>query len=188
MRSTRDFTSRGTVKRHIIRVEDLLAEIEAFVTFQAREWDSIIKVDIEASNQPVWCDKTLIGQVILNLIMNAVQSMEAVETTRREVRILVRERGANFVEFIVSDRGAGMAKAQVDGLFQARASSKPENFGIGLILSRSIIVGHGGEIWAESEAGVGTSIHFTLRKHKSRNMSLVLKAGSYLIGIVADPA
>ena len=172
MRSTRDFTSRGTVKRHILKVEDLLSETESFISFQAREWDSIIKIDIEARNQPVWCDKTLIGQVILNLIMNAVQSMDSVEPTRREVRILAKERGTNFVEFIVSDHGAGMAKSQVDALFQARTSSKAENFGIGLILSKSIITGHGGEIWAESEAGVGTSIHFTLRKRKPRNMAI----------------
>ena len=57
-------------------------------------------------------------------------------------------------------------------LFLARASSKADNFGIGLILSKSIIVGHGGEIWAESVHGVGTSIHFTLRKRKFRTSPL----------------
>ena len=172
MRSTRDFTSRGTVKRYVLKVEDLLSDIEAFISFQAREWDSIIKIDIEAHDQPVWCDKTLIGQVILNLIMNAVQSMDSVAPTHRQVRLLVKEQEAGFIEFIVSDRGAGMAKSQIETLFHARTSSKADNFGIGLILSKSIITGHGGEIWAESKIGVGTSIHFTLRKRKSRSIAL----------------
>ncbi len=172
MKSTRDFTSRGTVNRRILKVEEVLAEIEALISFQAKEWDAIIKIEIEAIGQSAWCDKTLIGQVILNLIMNAVQSMDAVEPARREVRILVREHGPQFVEFIVSDRGTGMEKNQVDTLFQARSSTKTENFGIGLILSKSIITGHGGEIWAESVTGESTSIHFTLRKRKPRNTSL----------------
>ena len=172
MRSTREFTSRGTVNRRIFKVEEILSEIESLVSFQAKEWDAIIKVDIEAVDQPIWCDKTLIGQVILNLILNAVQSMEAVEPARRQVQILVKEQGAHYVEFIVSDCGAGMEKSQIDALFQARSSTKPENFGLGLILSKSIITGHGGEIWAESVIGQSTSIHFTLRKRKPRSTSL----------------
>lgn len=174
MKSTRDFTSRGTVDRHILKVEELLSEIESLITFQAKEWNAIIKIDIKAINKSIWCDKTLISQVILNLIMNAVQSMEAVEPAHREVRVVVKEHDANFVEFIVSDRGAGMEKSQIETLFQARASTKPENFGIGLILSKSIVTGHGGEIWAESKIGEFTSIHFTLRKRKPRKTSLAM--------------
>ncbi len=174
MKSTRDFTSRGTVNRHILKVEELLAEIESLITFQAKEWNAIIEIDIKATDQSVWCDKTLIGQVILNLILNAVQSMEAVEPERRKVSILVKEYGANLIQFTVSDRGIGMDKGQIETLFQARASTKTENFGIGLILSKSIITGHGGEIWAESKIGDSTSIHFTLRKRKPRKMSLAL--------------
>lgn len=172
MKSTRDFTSRGTVNRQILKVEEILSEIESFISFQAKEWDAIVKIEIDASNRSIWCDKTLIGQVILNLIMNAVQSMHAIEPERREVRIRVKEQGAHFVEFIVTDRGAGMEKSQIDTLFQARASTKAENFGIGLILSKSIITGHGGDIWAESKLGESTSIHFTLRKRKPRNTLL----------------
>lgn len=174
MKSTRDFTSRGTVDRHILKVEEILSEIESLITFQAKEWDAIIKIDIQAADQSVWCDKTLIGQVILNLILNAVQSMDAVEPTRRDVRILVKEKGPHFVEFIVSDRGVGMTPSQIDTLFQTRTSTKPENFGIGLILSKSIITGHGGEIWAESKIGESTSIHFTLRKRRLRKTSLAI--------------
>lgn len=172
MRSTREFTTRGTIKRHILKVEDLMSDIEAFSSFQAREWNSLVIIEIEAQDQPVWCDKTLIGQVILNLIMNAVQAMESLDPPQRQVRIVAKNRGDSLVEFVVSDRGAGMAQSQIDTLFQSRTSSKAGNFGIGLILSKSIIAGHGGEIWAESEIGVGTSIHFTLRKRQPRNLAL----------------
>jgi two-component system, LuxR family, sensor kinase FixL len=174
MKSTRDFTSRGTVNRHVLNVEEILSEIESFISFQAKEWDAIVKIEIEATTKSAWCDKTLIGQVLLNLVMNAVQSMKSAEPARREVCILVKEHGAHFVEFIVSDRGAGMEKSQIDTLFQERASTKAENFGIGLLLSKSIVTGHGGAIWAESKIGESTSIHFTLRKRKPRNASLAL--------------
>ena len=174
MKSTREFTSRGTVDRHVLKVEEILAEIETLISFQAKEWNAIIKIDIEAADQSVWCDKTLVGQVLLNLILNAVQSMDGIEAARREVRIQVRDHGAHHVEFIVSDRGAGMKKTQLDTLFETRASTKAENFGIGLILSKSIITGHGGTIWAESTIGQSTSIHFTLRKRKLRSASLAI--------------
>jgi two-component system, LuxR family, sensor kinase FixL len=174
MTSTRDFTSRGTVNRQILKVEEILSEIESLISFQAKEWDTVIKTDIGASNKSVWCDKTLIGQVILNLIKNSVQSMETIEPALREVCIHVKEQDAHFMEFIISDRGAGMEQSQIDTLFQTRASTKAANFGIGLILSKSIITGHGGNIWAESKIGEFTSLHFTLRRRKPRANALAI--------------
>src|SRR3546814_9692426 len=82
-----------------------------------------------------WCDKTLIGQAILNLALNGLEAMKEQPCVRRELRISAANVDAAFVQITVSDSGAGMNSEQLEALFQARATTKEHGLGLGLILS-----------------------------------------------------
>jgi signal transduction histidine kinase len=109
---------------------------------------------------PVQVDRDRIFQVLLNLFSNAIR------ITPRGGRISVTAaRQDRHVQFAVQDTGRGIAKADIDRLFNpycqlGRADRR--GLGLGLFISKSIIQAHGGRIWAESSPGRGTTFFFTV--------------------------
>jgi signal transduction histidine kinase len=98
--------------------------------------------------------------VILNLILNAVEAMRGL--TPAELLISSSKDGANGVCISVGDSGRGLGEGNPDRLFEAFYSSKPDGMGMGLAISRSIIVAHGGRLWATASAPRGAVFQFTL--------------------------
>jgi two-component system sensor kinase FixL len=101
-----------------------------------------------------------IQQVLINLMRNAIEAMEDSEHRELTVATIAREHDV-MVE--VRDTGCGLAPEIADQLFQPFATTKPHGMGIGLSISRTIIEGHEGRIWAEPNAGGGTAFRFTLQ-------------------------
>jgi signal transduction histidine kinase len=100
-------------------------------------------------------------QVIINLVMNAVEAMASIDDRPRQ--LVIRSRGAaDEVVVTVRDAGVGIDPGAVDQLFSAFFTTKPGGMGMGLSISRSIIEAHGGRFWATTNADHGASFHFTL--------------------------
>jgi PAS domain S-box-containing protein len=111
--------------------------------------------------RPVCVDKVQIQQVVINLIMNAAESMEYVAPEEREIIVATRPKG-DLVEVSVTDFGPGVKGEALKRMFQPFFTTKRSGLGIGLSLSRTIIESHGGHIWVENNAGRGTTFYFDL--------------------------
>jgi signal transduction histidine kinase len=107
-------------------------------------------------------DRTQLQQVLVNLLMNAVQSMP--ESPRREIAVTTRTVGS-MIEVAVRDSGHGIPPENLDRLFRTFFSTKADGMGMGLPICRSIVETHGGTISASNNAGGGATFTFTLPAH-----------------------
>jgi C4-dicarboxylate-specific signal transduction histidine kinase len=113
---------------------------------------------------PVLADRVQVQQVLLNLVMNGVEAMNDIAGDRK---IWIRAQpyeynGSSAVLVSVQDSGSGLKQADVDRLFEAFFTTKPQGLGMGLAISRSIVEAHGGRLWVASVAGPGARFQFVL--------------------------
>jgi signal transduction histidine kinase len=101
-------------------------------------------------------------QVMMNLILNAIEAMKSV-TWRRELVIESQRAAHETVTICVSDTGMGLPSGQSDRIFDAFFTTKPQGTGIGLSVSRSIIEAHNGRLWADGNAPHGARFHILLQ-------------------------
>ena len=111
---------------------------------------------------PVQGDRVQLQQVILNLVLNAVEAMSAVEAGPRELLIGTEQTEANGALVAVRDSGPGISSEHVERVFEAFYTTKSRGVGMGLAICRSIIDAHGGRLWAEPNEPRGTIFQFTL--------------------------
>lgn len=121
-------------------------------------------VDMDDPVPTVRGDRIQLQQVIINLIMNAVQAMSASKDGRRDLRVRLRYSEEEGVVLHIHDSGPGIAEQNMASLFDPFFTTKPNGMGMGLSICRSIIESHGGRIWATSEAGQGAVLSFALPK------------------------
>jgi PAS domain S-box-containing protein len=107
-------------------------------------------------------DRVQLQQVILNLTLNAVEAMSGVDEGAREMRIGTAREASNGVLVSVRDLGPGLDPRNVDRLFEAFYTTKPDGLGMGLAICRSIIEAHGGRLWATANEPRGAVFQFTL--------------------------
>ena len=111
----------------------------------------------------VRADRVQVQQVLLNLVMNALESIDRSAGPRREVLITVGRQGPDSVRVDVSDSGTGIDPALGERLFEAFQTTKPGGMGMGLAICRSLVEAHGGRLWAAAPApGSGATFSFTL--------------------------
>src|SRR3984957_9623252 len=110
---------------------------------------------------PVYGDRVQLQQVVLNLLLNAVEAMGSVEAAPRELLISTRQDHKGVV-VAVHDSGPGIDPEQLDRIFNSFYTTKPSGTGMGLAICRSIIDAHGGRLWAEANEPRGTILRFTV--------------------------
>ena len=111
---------------------------------------------------PVEGDRVQLQQVILNLVLNAVEAMGAVEAGPRELLISTEQTEANGILVAVRDSGPGIDPEHVERVFEAFYTTKTSGVGMGLSICRSIIDAHGGRLWADANEPRGATFRFTL--------------------------
>jgi PAS domain S-box-containing protein len=117
-------------------------------------------------------DRIQLQQVIINLVINAVQAMATVTDHARVVVIRTQPHESDQVLVAVEDVGIGMAPESMNRLFGAFYTTKPDGMGMGLSICRSIIEAHGGRVWASRNIGPGMTFQFTISGHNSAATSL----------------
>jgi C4-dicarboxylate-specific signal transduction histidine kinase len=110
----------------------------------------------------VQADRVGLQQVILNLIINAVEAMSSMREGARELQICTGKAGSNAALVAVRDSGPGLDPKIVDHLFEAFYTTKVQGMGIGLAICRSIIDAHGGRMWAGANEPRGAVFQFTV--------------------------
>jgi signal transduction histidine kinase len=111
-------------------------------------------------------DRIQLQQIILNLIINAVEAMSDAGEGPRELLISTAEDGLNGVRVAVRDSGPGLSPDSLERLFDAFYTTKLGGMGMGLSICRSIIEAHGGRVWAAANVPRGAIFHFTLPAHE----------------------
>ena len=107
-------------------------------------------------------DRVQLQQVILNLILNAIEALNLVAAGPRVLFISSTNSDSNGVLISVQDSGAGIAGKNLDRIFNAFYTTKPSGMGMGLAISRSIVENHCGRIWATPNSPRGAVFQFTL--------------------------
>ena len=107
-------------------------------------------------------DRVQLQQVILNLILNAIEAMSRVPEGPRLLTVGSARYDGKASLVTVQDTGAGLAPESLDRIFNAFYTTKPDGMGMGLAISRSIVEAHGGRIWATANAPRGAVFQFSL--------------------------
>ena len=121
-----------------------------------------VRTRLAAGLTSVWGDRVQLQQVILNLILNAIEAMGSVEERGRMLSIRTEQRGATGILVAVHDSGPGVAPEHLQRVFEPFYTTKNSGLGMGLSICRSIIDAHGGRLWADADQPRGTVLQFTL--------------------------
>ena len=114
-------------------------------------------MELAADLPSVMGDRVQLQQVVVNLILNAIEAMSTVEDRARDLVIRTQRGEGDEVRVAVQDSGIGLDPKNVERIFDAFHTTKPDGLGMGLSISRSIVERHGGRLWAVSNDGPGAT-------------------------------
>ena len=159
----RALANKADVQRTPLDINDVIDEVISVIRHEVFSHGVSLRQELASALPPVLGDRVQLQQVIMNLVMNGIQAMSPVTGRQRELRIRSQENGPDQILIAVEDSGIGIEPENVDKLFNAFFTTKPNGMGIGLSICRSIIEQHDGHIWATRNSGEGSTFQFTLR-------------------------
>ena len=161
----RALTKRAATARERLDLNETIQDVLALVRDEATKKSVITRTQFADDLSPVSGDRVQLQQVMLNLLMNAIEAMSSVSDRARELVITTRNIDPDQVQVTVEDSGIGIDAQTIDKIFDSFYTTKPGGMGMGLSISRSILQAHGGRIWATAKDGTGAIFHLTLPKH-----------------------
>ena len=160
--SVRDLVRQCSTSRQAVAPRVLFDAVLPLVQLQARKLGATVHVDVPADLPAVWCEATMIEQVLLNLARNGLQAM-AEAPAPRLLRLQARLGPAHTaVEFVVADSGEGISDAVAAQLFTPFFTTKADGMGLGLSLCRTVVEQHGSALQHQPQTPRGTVFRFTL--------------------------
>jgi two-component system sensor kinase FixL len=157
----RDFMRRGELRLAGNYISEMIDDAILLVQPEVHS----VGISLHAAETPplplVLADKTQIVQVLVNLLRNALQSV-AVDNIESPSVILQAKLVEEMVQISVIDNGAGLSQPVMARIFEPFVTTKEAGMGLGLSVSKSIVEGHGGRLWAENLQQGGAVFHFTL--------------------------
>jgi PAS domain S-box-containing protein len=159
---------RMLLKRHAIAPAPLalgllVEDVVSLLRSNAADRHVRLESEMPPGLPPVCADRVQLQQVLLNLIMNAMDAVAQAPGGGRRVVVRARPVGDGMVEAAVSDSGTGIPPENLGRLFEPFFTTKASGMGMGLAISRTIIEAHGGSIRAENNAAGGATFRFTLK-------------------------
>ena len=122
----------------------------------------LLRTELASGLPGVDGDRTQLQQVILNLVLNAIEAMGGIDAGTRELRISTEREAAGGVLVTVRDSGPGLDPTDTERVFKAFYTTKPKGMGMGLAICRSMVEAHGGRMWASANEPGGAVFQFTL--------------------------
>jgi signal transduction histidine kinase len=161
----RQLAKRAAIERSVVDLRDIVKDVLVLARYESTARGVSIRVDLPQDLPFVSGDRVQLQQVLLNLVMNAMDAMKSVEESNRILIINGRREirdEASEAWLSVQDAGIGFKPEEIERLFEAFYTTKPDGMGMGLAISRSIIQAHGGRLWAETNQGPGATFLFSL--------------------------
>jgi PAS domain S-box-containing protein len=162
IRRVRDFVKKSEPQRTCCDFREIADEAMAFADIAARSNATRLLADIDATLPPVFADRIMIEQVMLNLLKNAIEAMQTVPAEQRCVIVRAHLDAEERIEVEVIDRGCGIAAETAEQLFSPFYTTKKEGMGMGLNICRTIIELHQGQLAVTPNPDGGSIFRFTL--------------------------
>jgi PAS domain S-box-containing protein len=161
IRRLRDLVRKKSPPPERLDLNGLVRESARVIEPEARQFGIRVRLDLTPDLPPVTCDGIQIEQVLLNLLLNGIEAVQASGNGERTIAVTTAPLGDAAVEVAIRDSGVGLPAPPTD-VFAPFFSTKPSGLGMGLSISRSIIEAHGGRLSAARNADRGSTFRFTL--------------------------
>ena len=158
----RAFFKMGELDKKPLNINSLINEVVSLFKTEAVYRQIFIETALDIKLPSVPANEIHVQQVMLNLVLNASESMLEVNDRPRRVVITTMRENASFLKICVCDSGRGIDPVNLTSLFKPYVTTKKDGMGMGLAICRSIVEAHGGKIWAENNLDQGATFYFTL--------------------------
>jgi signal transduction histidine kinase len=161
----RDFIKKAPAREDRVDINAAIREVIELTRSEATKNAVLVRTELADRAPLVRGDRVELQQVMLNLIINAVEAMSPLTEGPRELQVVTSRTGSDHALIAVRDTGPGLAPIVEENLFKAFNTTKPNGLGLGLSICRSIVESRGGRMWASANAPRGAVFQFTLPAH-----------------------
>ena len=158
----RALAKNSAPQKAAVNLRELVTEVLSLVAHEAQREHISLQTELADDLPAVLGDRVQLQQVLLNLVMNAIEAMNGIHDRRLELTVKIDLAQSEEVVVAIADRGTGIKQHDLDRIFRAFHTTKNQSLGMGLSICRSIIEAHGGKLWAEANIGPGITFKFTL--------------------------
>ena len=162
IKRVRALTTNATPERLKVNINAVLKEVLAITRGERQARQVSLQLELNEDIPAVIGDKVQLQQVVLNLVMNAIEAMAAVTGRRRVLTIKSQCSEDSGALVTIQDCGPGLDPAHTERIFQPFFTTKPGGMGMGLSISNSIMEAHGGRLWGSPALPCGSAFHFSL--------------------------
>jgi PAS domain S-box-containing protein len=155
------FKKARTAKERL-DMNEAIEEVVILTQSEVRRNKVALRMELATDLPAVMGDRVQLQQVVVNLILNAIEAMSPAEDRERKIIVSTQCSEGNEVRVAVQDSGIGIDPQSAERIFDAFHTTKPGGLGMGLSISRSIVENHGGRLWAASNEGPGATFLFNL--------------------------
>jgi C4-dicarboxylate-specific signal transduction histidine kinase len=158
----RDLIKKTLPRENNVDINEAITEVLVLTGGETGKQGVSVRTQFAEGLPLIHGDRVQMQQVILNLIINAIEAMSGADGGPRDLLISTGKDGPESVLVAVADSGPGLAPATLQCLFEAFYTTKPRGLGLGLSICRSIVEAHGGRLWAAANVPRGAIFQFTV--------------------------
>jgi PAS domain S-box-containing protein len=162
VRRVRQLTRKGASQKVPLDLNDVINDAVSLVQHEVLSHRVSLRLKLSPELPPLFADRIELQQVILNLVINGIQAMDALSDRPRELVIETLRDKQGYAVVAVHDAGNGIKPETANQIFEPFFTTKPNGMGMGLSICRSIIEAHGGRVWASNHARQGAVFHVSL--------------------------
>ncbi len=158
----RALIKKAPPQKERLDINEVILDILGLTRGEAAKNQVLLRTQLQEALPLIECDRVHLQQVTLNLIMNALDALNGCDNGAREILISTAKSDSGDVQVCVQDSGSGIDPMDIERIFNAFYTTKPNGLGMGLSICRSIIEAHGGRLWATTSASRGAVFQFTV--------------------------